>query len=1088
MAYKFPSQLFPSHFNAGPPRGVLKHNVGKCGSYERILGVNAASNQSSSSLGDWTFTSRHQVKGGTWLPSEPVVNPLLYPGADYRWSIAHPDPVDCTEHMANFYQDNYKDAFYSMSSILEDHIEIERRRGKKTMKDSVYMRGVKSFMTNLEYKKGGYSHVSTVVTDYERLLADVIHDIPPELLADLLHEELTEQRDKKQFSERFTGGTLAFVPFTEASSSAAQHGCLICPGNQGLDCLNFQKIVLRSQDSMAPCLELHHKPFHFKLKSPARQISSVSLLNESCVAVRSDYLCGVWRLGMCLEPHLLEVIHTKQSTTCISASPHVLGEVLVASESGAVHLWTVGKGVQKWRKDDSNLYFNARSQWRWCEFSAHPRVIVYADRTGAELTDIRAGSSHTLFRIGQSPECRSGERVILTKYLGDVHSFHHLITTQNSAYIMDERFPCMPMLKWDHMMQCPPMFCQVLRSSASSCSVMGVADATTILLGSQTSQEIFLFQYSGGRSEACVSLGPPQALLRPRDSLNHLPVQIPHRRDTANSRLSLPAAGLTCIQKGEGGSSEECVCILQLTEAGDIFYQILTRLWPEAKTTRSQTKQEHLLSQVIVSETQLCETNTLIDEEIIGPTQDLKVHEYVAETPEREQPSHNVSRTDSWRRRTMSEISASSSEDLESKGRHHDLASWGLEMVVNDESDPEQRGLVATEVKNVGVINNKEKNSGKAGFTLWGRKENVSFAYGLVPNVPTNKPRAVKLSDEALLTWRRWLLKLVKNKYKNMDLQKTTFNTKALLIQPSKRNIDPCDGDPLQSLRQDLRGCMMKGSLLVHSATYPQPLEQLPIPNPVDTTRWCDDLSQVLTLSWQGEELWKNWWVEKLGLNRDEKMDALRRKRRRQKEAKRAHQHLGLSGSFTSSISYQSDFDDHFSLLGSFPSTSQEVWSEGDEFMSQSESWSAPETHRKTSRAISLNPTLTDRPQKLQQPRGEQQRSTLSGPPSLSSSRLDVNLSAILPRQRPQDCLDSLFGSQESSQLHYTTDADPVVISHPISSSYPTAASIGVPKRTMMVDLSQPRSDLSRASLSQSVSLSQSSQGKPKSKKSRMGF
>lgn len=45
--------------------------------------------------------------------------------------------------------------------------------------------------------------------------------------------------------------------------------------------------------------------------------------------------------------------------------------------------------MQKVREEDHNLYFNAKSSWRWCEFSAHPRVMLYADRTGAELTDIR---------------------------------------------------------------------------------------------------------------------------------------------------------------------------------------------------------------------------------------------------------------------------------------------------------------------------------------------------------------------------------------------------------------------------------------------------------------------------------------------------------------------------------------------------------------------------------------------------------------------------------------------------------------------------------------------------------------------------
>lgn len=45
--------------------------------------------------------------------------------------------------------------------------------------------------------------------------------------------------------------------------------------------------------------------------------------------------------------------------------------------------------MQKVRHEGSNLYFNAKSPWRWCEFTAHPRVVLYADRTGVDLTDIR---------------------------------------------------------------------------------------------------------------------------------------------------------------------------------------------------------------------------------------------------------------------------------------------------------------------------------------------------------------------------------------------------------------------------------------------------------------------------------------------------------------------------------------------------------------------------------------------------------------------------------------------------------------------------------------------------------------------------
>jgi len=52
--------------------------------------------------------------------------------------------------------------------------------------------------------------------------------------------------------------------------------------------------------------------------------------------------------------------------------------------------------MQKVREEDVNLYFNAKSSWRWCEFSAHPRVVTYADRTGVELTDVRVREEATV--------------------------------------------------------------------------------------------------------------------------------------------------------------------------------------------------------------------------------------------------------------------------------------------------------------------------------------------------------------------------------------------------------------------------------------------------------------------------------------------------------------------------------------------------------------------------------------------------------------------------------------------------------------------------------------------------------------------
>ncbi|KPP57107.1 hypothetical protein Z043_125201, partial [Scleropages formosus] len=162
---------------------------------------------------------------------------------------------------------------------------------------------------------------------YSHLLGDAIHDIPPGLLAELLHEELAQRWQQQHFNE--------------------------------------------------------NKPITYKLNGTVRQIS-VGRMEESVhVGVRSDYCCGVWMATHALRPVPREVIKTEDRSSCLAVSPHIPGELLVATESGAAYLWT---SKEKY--------------------------------------------SHTLFRIGQTPDCKSGERVMMSKYLFDVNTYHHLVTTQ----------------------------------------------------------------------------------------------------------------------------------------------------------------------------------------------------------------------------------------------------------------------------------------------------------------------------------------------------------------------------------------------------------------------------------------------------------------------------------------------------------------------------------------------------------------------------------------------------------------------------------------------------------------------------------
>lgn len=460
---------------------------------------------------------------------------------------------------------------------------------------------------------------------------------------------------------------------------------------------------------------------------------------------------------------------------------------------------------------------------------------------------------------------------------------------------------------------------------------------------------------------------------------------------------------MTCIQEKRGGS--ECFCVLQLTEAGDVFYQILKPEQPDASSRPRPEEDEPLLPQAARnplqtpdSELVAVDTDTSSNSDIIGPTQMS-----VAETPERVQQAVTM-------------FSESSSEDSECE-RRRKLKTF-LQVVVNDGPD----GLDADRT---GVT----EGGGKAGdFKIPDAVQQTASGSGCLDDAGASQQHCpVKISQHALITWKHWLQKLMQKSPRPHCSQHFSVSAKGLLHLPAGEARDSTEEERVQNLRRDLRACMSKRSLLVHGAVSDSlgAPDVVPVPEQVDTEVWRDQLSQRLTLSWQGEEVWRAWWEDQLGLNRKEKVEALKRKRRREKEARRATgQRLELSGSFTSSISYQSELDDFSDSTGWSSAASPGMHSdtEGTGPLSQLEGFllhgaptaTIPSTVQ--NEAPDLSPSTT--PQSVKTEQGGQTTPSISCTLSLSQTVKHDSTPASRKKSRrsTDDYLNSLFATQVRSR------------------------------------------------------------------------
>ncbi|XP_055956432.1 uncharacterized protein LOC126817932 [Patella vulgata] len=255
----------------------------------------------------------------------------------------------------------------------------------------------------------------------------------------------------------------------------------------------------------------------------------------------------------------IETVGEKPTSICLS--PYIAGESLIATDSGTVHIWRVGKGLNAVILNKASR-FHSNDKWRQVHYGACPQELVVADRTVVEMFDrrTRCESSIDLFALPNKILVNS-ERISAMQG-HPTNPYYHIIATDYSLLLVDQRFPGHSVMYWNHVLLKTPALMSVYQQENYNSSL--------ILLASQYPAETCCYQFQQTSNDPVYATQTPWRLSKISDICQFDSPMLNTYSLLSEKRLDTSICGIAVLP----GPDKQSLLTLQLDCHGELFYQV----------------------------------------------------------------------------------------------------------------------------------------------------------------------------------------------------------------------------------------------------------------------------------------------------------------------------------------------------------------------------------------------------------------------------------------------------------------------------------------------------------------------------------